>query len=235
MARLYRLHPQIYVCSDSDEMGVCSLAVEPHKELDEQYALRPRRVGVLAEFAEGHAGLLHRELFRHPIRLKIRDIQEEKWRSVEQQADKVVQEIEGRLAIPDGILALEHPAAYQARMQRQANLHHMSPYSMELFDRVAEVDRSRGSAAGRATLALGRGFVLVLHATRISRAFRLYLLPKLGWRQRLWIHALLKALGINAPLIKSRPERDNRRWGWIRWLFSWMRILPEKKRPYTTN
>jgi len=225
VARLYRFHPRVYVCTSSDELGVCSLAEDSHDTGTGPYELRPPSVGILAEFAEGYAGLMHRELFRHSIRLTTGEVHEERWRAAEEQAAAIEKEIERRLAAPDGILALEHPAAYQARMRRQTVLRHMSPYGEELYRKVTGGDHARGSAASRSAKGLGRGIVYVLHATRATRAFRLYVLPRLNWRQRLWFHELLTGLGINAPLIKSEQGAGRLRgWGLWRWLWSWIRV-----------
>lgn len=123
VAHLYRTNPRVYVCTNSDELTVCSLA----EKTDHAYRMEPRRpvnLGDLATFAEGHAGLLHREFFQHPIRLLINDIDEVKWVGAELSAAKVLRDIQARLSVPDSVLALEHPAAFSARERRQLTYMH---------------------------------------------------------------------------------------------------------------
>lgn len=123
VAHLYRTNPRVYVCANSDELTVCSLA----EQTNHTYRMEPRRrvnLGDLATFAEGHAGLLHRELFQHPIRLLISDINEGKWAGAELSAAWVLRDIQARLSVPDSVLALEHPTAYSARARRQLTYNH---------------------------------------------------------------------------------------------------------------
>ena len=141
VARLYRTYPRAYVCTSSDEMGVCSLA-EVTGESDASRVRRPRSAGALAEFAEAHAGLMHRELFSHSIRLVIGDVCDERWQAVESEASRIQADVERRLATPDCVLALEVPAAYEARWRRQAMFGHMSPEAVKLKRRMSALDRT---------------------------------------------------------------------------------------------
>ena len=123
VARLYRTNPRIYVATDSDEIGVCSLA----EETDLPYRMEPPRpvnIGDLTKFAERYAGLSHRELFKHSIRLKIEDPIESRWQTAELEAAAIEKEVSQRLAIPDSVLALEHPEAFAARADRQIKYLH---------------------------------------------------------------------------------------------------------------
>jgi hypothetical protein len=226
VARLYRSYPRAYVCTDSDELGVCSLA----EVTGESYACRvrrPRSAGVLAEFAEAHAGLMHRELFSHSIRLVTNAVCEENWQAAETEASSIQADVERRLATPDCVLALEVPAAYSARMRRQAMFGHMSPDSVPVRREMNALDHL-GAAVRHVPRNIGYAAVTGLHALYITRAARVMLLPMLSTRQRRWCYEFVSGLGIDVPLINSQSRASptfglSRLWRWIR---HWFRMTP---------
>ena len=146
VAQLYRGSPRVYVCPTSDEITVCSLA----ESTDNSYEMLPRRrvnFGDLAAFAETYAGLMHRELFRTPIRLVADKFDEEKWIATDKEAAEVLREAQARLSIPDSVLALEHPTIFNARMQRQATYKHWVTNRNEEFPRALYEVRSSAKMA----------------------------------------------------------------------------------------
>jgi hypothetical protein len=221
VSRLYRTYPRVYVCTSSDELGGSSLAEES------TLASPPRRnrrrsAGLLAEFAEAHAGMLHRELFSHSIRLVISDACEERWQAAESEAARVATDIERRLATPDSVLALEAPAAYEARWRRQEMFGHMSPQAAKLKRRMDELDRLQ-AAIRRGARRTGYATVNALHALYITRAARVVLLPMLSLGQRRWCYEFMSNLGIDVPLINStRKAGSDFRWSSV---WHWLRSL----------
>lgn len=220
VVQLYRTDPNVYVSTSSDEMCVCSLADETNDLLPYQsFPPKRRGVGNLAQFAETHAGLLHRRLFQHSIRLIIDDVCEDRWHAVEQEAAHLAQEINWRLSIPDSVLALELPAAYVARWRRQRIFSYISPYTEQETDAAV---RSSRNASRR----LAGKITRILHALRITRGIRIIVFPLLSSRQRQWCYNFVRGIGDRPPLI-GRPRhlrRSSTETGWWRWLCSWMRV-----------
>ena len=218
VSRLYRTYPRVYVCTSSDELGGSSLAEEAVANTARRN--RRRSAGVLAEFAEAHAGMLHREFFSHSIRLVIGDASEEKWQAAESEAARLAADIERRLATPDSVLALEVPAAYDARWRRQTMLGHMSPEAPQLKRTMDGLDRLH-AAVRRSERRIGFATINALHALYITRAARVVLLPMLSLRQRRWCYEFISGLGIDVPLINSPHQasssfRISRLWRWLR-------------------
>lgn len=212
VTRLYRTYPRIYVCPTSDEIGVCSLLDDDGTSF-QRISPRRRSVGALAEFAEAHAGLLHRELFRHPIRLIIDDVCEDRWREAEKEAADLADAIAQRLAIPDRVLALEAPHAFQARLRRQT-LHQKSPTSLfasssRLFIR---------SLMRRTALTLAR----VVRALHLGHTFRYLVVPLLRPQHKQWWRGVAHEIGGIVP--GRKDKRSVRKTGWFRWLWSWIRV-----------
>lgn len=123
VARLNRTNPRIYVSPSSDEIGVCSVA----DATELTYQMEPTRqvnLNDLANFAETHAGLVHRRLFGQSIRLVTDEIDERQWQAAEIEAASVERDVKEALSTPDSVLALENPTAFSARLRRQLNYKH---------------------------------------------------------------------------------------------------------------
>lgn len=196
---LFRSHPRVYVCTSSDEFGVCSLAAPTNLA----YTMEPRRcvnVYDLAKFAEGYAGLLHRELFNRSIRLLIDDPDEDLWRASEIEAAKIAAAVGDLVSIPDSVLALEYPAAFRARVHRR--IRYQRPPDAKVF-----IGRRGGSyALARMARALVGSTLRLRFLVRTVRVLRsigvihaakiviLPLLPKmLLWRLRYVVYSLSAA------------------------------------------
>lgn len=243
VAHLYRTSPRIYVCTNSDELAVCSLA----EKTDHSYRMEPRRpvnLGDLATFAEGHAGLLHRELFQHPIRLLINDIEEGKWVGAELSAAKVLRDIQARLSVPDSVLALECPAAYSARARRQLTYMHWldadrtllgAEYGVTWKDTTTDIASgnyfSRIHHGTNPSLTLRAKFnlwlckltlsiILKLHAIGATRLVRVWILPVMPLWLQTWTYEQLFRLGAGRGRVAYatvKPPRSHERL----WLFQW--------------
>ena len=200
VARLARTHRKFHVVADSRELAVCSLAPAD----DNPYVMVPERVpnaGDVAVFAERSAGLVHRELFGHSIRLVVDDPVEERWRAAETEAAALATDIQRRLSIPDSLLAREAPAAFAARALRNA---------------VQESWRSRKrerSVQARATL------VGMLHTLGIVDAVRIHILPRLSPRLQQSLRVKVSRWireGASLPRYSPHPQP------WLSWLW-WLR------------
>jgi hypothetical protein len=219
VSRLYRTYPRVYVCTSSDELGGSSLA-EEGPVANTSRRSRRRSAGVLTEFAEAHAGMLHREFFSHSIRLVVGDASEEKWQAAESEAARLASDIDRRLATPDSVLALEVPAAYEARWRRQSMLGHMSPEAPKLKRSVDGLDRLHATIR-RGQRRIGVSTIAALHSLYITRAARVVVLPMLSLRQRRWCYEFISGLGVDIPLINSPHRasssfRFSRLWRWLR-------------------
>lgn len=225
VARLYRTYPRLYVSESSDEMGVCSLA-EESSETFLRHPPQPVSTGALAEFAEAYAGLLHRELFAHTTRLVLADVDEERWRPAEEEAAKVARDVERRLMIPDCILALEAPAAYVARWQRQANFGHMSPYTAKLHRKISEINHSPGFVVRYGLHYSKRIARRALAVMGLEPLIRNHVLSRLTLEQRRRLYEYFSGNANEAPLFRVRRDAgsSNQRWGLWRWFWNWIRV-----------
>ena len=241
VARLYRMNPRVYVCTNSDEIGVCSLA----ENTNCRYQMEPPRpvnVGDVATFAEGHAGMLHRELFTRSIRLVIEDPIEGRWRDAEDEAKAITSELQRRLSTPDSVLALEQPTAFAARMHRQETYQHWSN-SDEVFVPIDSVDRLtpgnhfpnvqnvfaanylkslRHSVLGTVNSRIHVSCISILQALRITRAVRLSVMPRLPYRlQRRMLNLYCRFTGLGPSV---RPLFAPKRWTILKWLRGLLRF-----------
>ena len=117
LPRLFKSGDRIYFVTDSDELALCSLtpADPPLPNRDRS----PRAsVALMAQWAEEYAALLHRKFVEMPYRWHDAAIEEDLWAGVERRSQAVVGEIGNRLQVPDALLRLEDPSAYQARKRR---------------------------------------------------------------------------------------------------------------------
>jgi hypothetical protein len=114
---------RVYSVADSDEAAVCSLSSEAFTQILMPSHQRPD-VRTLSQWAEENAALLHRQAVRRSYRWHDGTLDDAAFQSVDAESAAFVEQILERLAIPDMVLQIESPSAYEARRARIRRLRH---------------------------------------------------------------------------------------------------------------
>lgn len=202
VARLIRTHKNFYVISNSNELAVCGLS-----PVDETaYVMNPRRrpnIDDVSIYAEAYAGVAHRELFTQSIKLVVSDTNEGAWLKAEAEAETLAAKVLQRLSVPDSVLALEHPLAYSARLQRQITYSHWGENpSLSSVAAARHQRRLRGYC-----IRVLSATMYVLRGLGITRAVRLLVFPLLSPEQEQYVVTKLSNLGNLGPRRSISPLR----------------------------
>ena len=112
---LFSSSENIYFATDSDELCFCSIM----EDFQVEEGVQPLCVPMVAQWAENHAVLLHREFFNNAFYFHSTEIDDTLWDSAKKKSDWVAQEVQKHLLIPDSTLALMDPGAFAGRRERQ--------------------------------------------------------------------------------------------------------------------
>ena len=123
LPRLFKSSDRIYFATDSDELAACSVTLDDLSFQSHRGTLKMSTV-LMARWAEEYAALLHREFVKVPFRWHHTEIDEDLWAEVERRSGAIVAEIGEKLRVPDSLLRLENPAAYEARRRRLRRFKH---------------------------------------------------------------------------------------------------------------
>lgn len=112
---LFPSSENIYFATDSDELCFCSIM----EDFQVEEGVQPLCVPMVAQWAENHAVLLHREFFNNAFYFHSTELDDKLWESATKKSDWVAKEVEKRLLVPDSTLALMDPGAFAGRRERQ--------------------------------------------------------------------------------------------------------------------
>jgi hypothetical protein len=116
LPRMLSCADKVYVAVDSDEIFVCSIDSLGERAGEAADARNKASVAHLANWAERHTFMLHRDFFGYPIRLRCADGDESAWADCERQAERIVERTLYRLSVADSTLKYEDRNAYESRV-----------------------------------------------------------------------------------------------------------------------
>ncbi len=116
LPRMLSCADKVYVAVDSDEIFVCSIDSLGERGGDAANARYKASVANLANWAERHTFMLHRDFFGYPIRLRRADGDEAAWADCESRAQRIVERTLYRLSVADITLKYEDRNAYESRL-----------------------------------------------------------------------------------------------------------------------
>jgi len=123
VSNLFLSKDNLYFARDSDELALCSL-MQPFPHGFQVSPPTPPSARGLALWAERNASALHREFFGEEFRLHFSDVDRATWRRASYIGAELHHRIQQRLTLPDSLVAVEDPQAWDARRSRVQRLRH---------------------------------------------------------------------------------------------------------------